>query len=117
MTPDNVVARAIELCKFEIKASKEAIRIATNNKINATDSDVRYWDLNIERQKQSLKSWQTHLDEFGGHKRISLKTINVKVPEVGKIFDYERTCACGSVIIESECPIAELKAKRLLGEE
>ena len=98
MTPD-VVARAIEMCRKNIL-------------ILTDPSEHHYLD-----EKQSALAWQTHLNEFGEHKRISLKTINVKVSEVGKVFDYERTCACGSVIIESECPIAVTKAKRLMGEE
>ena len=95
MTSDDVVARAVELCKKEIKAHDLLVFSLTNKLTNVA----------LQASHQS-RSWQTHLDEFEEHQRQSHNGFAVCF-----------TCSTPRVDATYPCQIAELKAKRLMGEE
>ena len=141
MTLDNVVARAIELCRYEIEEW---------NLLTSSNSNPSY----IPRKKD-LRSWQIHLAEFEEHSQMTRWLVEECGGSFASIEDamdgwdesdpeYEEEAArlstftvckgCGereaefadhlgidewtySPLIYDECPIARDKAKRLMGEE
>ena len=111
MTPDNVVARAIELCKFEIKVTKEAIALCKNKRDNVESDRIIFWDEAIKQTEATLRSWQTNLAEFEQHRgEHSIQGYNCRVCGLHEL-------PTKSVYSKYPCNFAELKAKRLMGEE
>ena len=96
MTSDDVVARAVELCKKEIKAHDLLVFSLTNKLTNVA----------LQASHQS-RSWQTHLDEFEEHKLEAVSWLEGVVTDWGclKCETYE------------PCDFVVTKAKRLMGEE
>ena len=90
MTTDDVVARAIELCKKEIQETKDFY------------GGKGIWGLT------EMTCWQTHLDEFEDHEGEDYRSQEKMLC---------KSCEDTRRFIYYPCDVIKLKAKRLLGEE
>ena len=109
MTPDDVVARAIELCEYEVRQCESTINIFESfKKIGVLNGSlILSKDQQLQKYK-FLRSWQTHLAEFEEHENYwAYCCEECNGDDLGC-----KTCS-GTY----PCQIAELKAKRLMGEE
>ena len=97
MTPDNVVARAIE----RLHDAKRMINLFIEMSVDHGFPDQ-------PAQEELIRFIDTHLDEFEEHQG----TGNRILPGMGVALS---TCKGCPVNVPSPCDFAELKAKRLLG--